>query len=144
MKKIWHQTLVLLSVIIIEGDMMMYLNTLLKEKNITVGQLSKISGVSLSTINDISSSKTSIEKCAVDTLFILAKTLNVIIYVLMGSGTDYRQSFEAFKSTICHQVHNMGDIDFIIMVLESGEIRRLLQEQWYRWEPVHTSNAKLF
>jgi len=44
---------------------------------------------------------------------------------------EYRMSFEAFKSTVCHQVKDMGDIEFIIDVLEKDKIRRLYEKKWY-------------
>ena len=42
-----------------------------------------------------------------------------------------RPSFEVFKSNICHQVKQKGDIDFIIDILTSDEIRILYDRQWY-------------
>lgn len=43
----------------------------------------------------------------------------------------YRSDFEIFKSTICHRLKDMGDIDFIIHTLTSGEIRTFYERQWY-------------
>jgi len=42
-----------------------------------------------------------------------------------------RPEFELYKSHICHRVKREGDLDFIINVLESGEIRELFDMQWY-------------
>ena len=36
----------------------------------------------------------------------------------MAQNVEYRSSFETFKSNICHQVKDMGDIDFIINTLD--------------------------
>ena len=44
---------------------------------------------------------------------------------------EYRKSFEVYKSDVCHTVKNKGDIDFIISTLESGNIRKFYQKQWY-------------
>jgi hypothetical protein len=44
---------------------------------------------------------------------------------------EKRPSFEIFKSTICHMVKDMGDIDFLIHILESGEIFRLRDKEWH-------------
>ena len=44
---------------------------------------------------------------------------------------EHRPSFENFKSTICHMVKDMGDLDFIIDTLESDKIRKLYQKRWY-------------
>ena len=43
----------------------------------------------------------------------------------------YRSNFEIFKSAICHRLKDMGDIDFIIHTLTSGEIRNFYERQWY-------------
>lgn len=44
---------------------------------------------------------------------------------------DHRCAFETFKSNICHHVKDMGDVDFMIHVLETDEIRKLYDKQWY-------------
>lgn len=44
---------------------------------------------------------------------------------------QHRSDFELFKSAICHRLKSMGDIDFIIDTLESGEIRTFYERQWY-------------
>ena len=104
----------------------------LKEKNMSMYRLSKESGVPQATINDICSGKADMEKCAVGTLYRLAKVLNVSIEdILESSREEYRSSFETFKSNTCHHVKDMGDIDFMIHVLESDEIRSLYEKHWY-------------
>jgi hypothetical protein len=45
--------------------------------------------------------------------------------------TKYRLGFEAFKSNICHMVRDMGDLDFVIYILESKEINVFWDKQWY-------------
>ena len=104
----------------------------LKEKNMSMYRLSKESGVPQATINDICSGKADMEKCAVGTVYRLAKVLNVSIEdILESSREEYRSSFETFKSNTCHHVKDMGDIDFMIHVLESDEIRSLYEKHWY-------------
>lgn len=44
---------------------------------------------------------------------------------------DYRENFETFKSNTCHQVKNLGDLDFIEDVLVSNRIRILYEKRWY-------------
>lgn len=46
-------------------------------------------------------------------------------------NTEYRSSFETFKSNTCHRVKDMGDIDFIIDTLERDMIRNLYKKMWY-------------
>ena len=49
----------------------------------------------------------------------------------MVQNSEYRSSFETFKSNICHHVKDMGDIDFIIDILENDVIRNLYRKMWY-------------
>ena len=109
----------------------MNINDFLQEKNITKYRLSKISGVPFTTISDISMGKAKIEKCAADTIYKLAKALDVTMEDLVADRLEYRKNFETFKSNICHMVNDMGDIDFIIDTLESDKIRKLYQKRWY-------------
>ncbi len=109
----------------------MNFNDLLIQKNISKYRLSKNSGVPFATISDISTGKAKIEKCSADTLYKLAKSLDVTMEDLIADSMEYRSSFETFKSNVCHRVHDRGDIDFIIDTLESDKIRKLYQKRWY-------------
>ncbi len=42
-----------------------------------------------------------------------------------------RPSFENFKSVICHRVHEMGDVPFVIDILERDSIRNCYNRQWF-------------
>ncbi len=44
---------------------------------------------------------------------------------------ERRTDFEIFKSNICHLVKEMGDLDFIIYILENDMVRKLYQKEWY-------------
>ena len=44
---------------------------------------------------------------------------------------EHRETFDIFKSNICHYVKDMGDLDFIIYVLKSNEIRKYFDQKWY-------------
>lgn len=114
----------------------MYLNDIMREKNISQYRLSKESGIAQATISDICSGKAKIEKCSADTLYRISKVLNVSMESLieqeMGQKSEtHRTSFEVFKSNVCHFVKDKGDIDFIIDTLTSDEIRSLYKRKWY-------------
>lgn len=115
----------------------MYLNDLLARKNISRYRLAKDSGVAQTTVIDICSGKTRIEKCSAETLYKIAKALDVSMESLVESeisvnkSTPRRSSFEIFKSNVCHLVKDKGDIDFIIETLENDEIRKLYDRSWY-------------
>lgn len=114
----------------------MYLNDIMREKNISQYRLSKESGVAQATISDICSGKAKIEKCSADTLYRISKVLNVSMESLIEQemkqkSETHRTSFEVFKSNVCHFVKYKGDIDFIIDTLTSDEIRSLYKRKWY-------------
>ena len=110
----------------------MLINEQLDKLQMTKYRLSKESGVPQATINDICSGKADIEKCAAGTLYKIAKVLGVSIENILESAKDsFRSSFEVFKSNTCHYVKDLGDLDFILSVLESDEIRNLYKKHWY-------------
>lgn len=115
----------------------MYLNDLLTEKKISRYRLAKDSGVPQTTVVDICSGKARIEKCSAETLYRIARVLDVPMESLIESEIvkkeppTRRSSFEVFKSNVCHLVKDKGDIDFIIDTLEADEIRRLYDRKWY-------------
>ncbi len=109
----------------------MLINDKLIEKNMTMYRLSKESGVPQATLNDICSGKTDLEKCAAGTLYKIAKVLNVSVEDILDSANIIRSEFETFKSNTCHYVKDMGDIDFMIDVLETDQISALYKKRWY-------------
>lgn len=48
-----------------------------------------------------------------------------------GASQSKRSSFEVFKSNICHLVKDKGDMDFIIDMLSTDEVRTLYNRRWY-------------
>lgn len=61
----------------------MELRSLLKERQLSVYQCAKESHVPYTTLSDIVKGKTRIEKCTAETLYKLAKTLNVTMEELL-------------------------------------------------------------
>ena len=115
----------------------MSLNEALAQKNITKYRLWKESGVPQATISDICTGKTKIEKCSAETIYRIAKVLDVSMESLVAPAVQHmdeerkRPSFDVFKSNICHQVKDLGDIPFIIQLLQSNQIRDLYEKKWY-------------
>ena len=110
----------------------MLVNEKLKKLDMTKYRLSKESGVPQATINDICSGKADVDKCSAGTLYRIAKVLGVSIEnILESAHTEERSSFETFKSNTCHHVKDMGDVDFMLSLLESDEIRKLYDRHWY-------------
>ena len=103
----------------------------LKQKNMSVYRLAKMSEVPYSTVNDICTGKAQLEKCSAETIYRLAQALDVSMEELLAPCFLKRSSFENFKSTVCHRVKELGDIDFIAETLESREIRAYYDRKWY-------------
>ena len=115
----------------------MNLNQALEQKNITKYRLWKESGVPQATISDICTGKTRIEKCSAETIYRIAKVLDVSMESLIAPAVQNvdeernRPSFEIFKSNTCHRVKDLGDIPFVIELLQTDQIRKLYDKKWY-------------
>jgi len=109
----------------------------LVEQNMTKYRLSRESGVPHTTVHDICSGKTRIEKCTAEVVYRIARVLTVPMEELVetalkgDAGMERRCQFDVYKSNVCHMVKDMGDLDFIIHILDTDEIRRLFQKRWY-------------
>lgn len=104
---------------------------LLKKQNITQYRLSKLSGIPYTTINDICSSRADIRKCSVDTVYKIAKALDVSMEEILQPYYIKRSDFELFKSNVCHKLKDMGDTEFLIGLLESKAIDEYYNRKWY-------------
>ena len=109
----------------------MRINEVLKDRKISMYRLAKSSEVPYATINDICSGKSKLEKCSAETVYRIAHALDLSMEDLLSPCMVKRSSFENFKSTVCHRVKEMGDIDFIIDTLESQEIETYYDRKWY-------------
>jgi len=122
---------------IISGVKALNINKILLRRGMTKYKLAKASGVPHTTINDICSGKTRIEKCSAETLYKLSKPLGVSMENLIeesikrGTEMEYRSTFDVFKSNVCHQVKDLGDLDFVICMFESDQIRKYFDKGWY-------------
>ena len=116
----------------------MKLAGLLREKQLSVYQCAKESSVPYTTLLDIVKGKTRIEKCTAETIYKLAKMLNVAMEELLAEcfkgneSTPDSRDFEIYKSNICHLVKDKGDIEFIIDTLKENKIRTYWERKWYR------------
>ena len=111
----------------------MSLEALLKANNCSMYRLAKDTGLSYSIINDLCSGKTKMSNCTVGVAYKIARHLHVSLDELVA---DYfhptpAADFELFKSNICHQVKDMGDLDFVIAALQEDRIRALYEQKRY-------------
>ncbi len=109
----------------------MTINDLIKQNKLSRYKLSKISSVPYSTITDICNGTASLEKCSAETVYRLADALNVSMEDLILPDVDKRGSFELFKSNVCHRLKMLGDLDFLIELIEKDDIRKYYLKKWY-------------
>ena len=107
------------------------INALMEEKAISKYRLAKISDIPYMTVSDICAGKTQLEKCSAETIYKLAKALDVSMEDLLTPYMEKRCSFDLFKSNVCHRVKEQSDITFLIDVLQNDEIRKYHKRKWY-------------
>lgn len=109
----------------------MKIKNILKEKNISIYQLSKLADVPYTTCNDIVNNKVGLEKCNAETVYKIAETLGVTMEELLRPYLIKRCGFENFKSAVCHRLKELGDIDFLIDTYESKDIELYQEKEWW-------------
>lgn len=107
------------------------LSAYMEQNRISKYRLSKNSGIPYTTLTDILSGKAKLEKCSAETVYKLSKELHISMEELLAPCFEVRHSFELFKSNVCHRLKELGDIDFIMEVLEKNDIRDYYQRKWY-------------
>ena len=75
----------------------MMIEDLLARRGMTKYRLAVLSGVPHATLNDICSGKTKLEKCSAETVYKLAKTLNVPMELLTEEGIRQSQREQAYE-----------------------------------------------
>lgn len=104
---------------------------LLNNKKISIYRLAKESGIAYATINDICNGKTRLEKCSAETIYRIAKVLDVSMESIIEPCLVEREDFELFKSNTCHRLKELGDIQFVIELLEKDYIQEYYRRKWY-------------
>ncbi|MGN0106965.1 MAG: transcriptional regulator [Hominilimicola sp.] len=75
----------------------MSINEILENKGMTKYRLAKLSGIPNATLSELCSGKTSIEKCSAETLYKIAKVLNVFMESLLDermTALERERSYE--------------------------------------------------
>lgn len=109
----------------------MIINELMDAKKITQYRLAKESGIAYTTVNDICNGKSQLAKCSAETVYRIAKVLGVSMESLVEPFFDKRIDFELFKSNACHELKQLGAIEFIIRLLEQDSIRKFYNKKWF-------------
>ncbi len=111
----------------------MELTRLLERRNITKYHLSKISDVPQTTILDICSNKSKLEKCSGITLFKIASALNISVDDFFTKEVDNisPKEFGVFKSSVAHEYKNENHVDLVKRIADSNEIETLFKTKQY-------------
>lgn len=109
----------------------MLFHNVLKKRNISLYRLSKDSSIPYSTLRDLYTEKTSLSKASAEIIYKISKVLDISMEELLSSYMKSRPSFENFKSEVCHNLKRMGDLPFIIELLQSNQIREYFDDEWY-------------
>lgn len=75
----------------------MSINEILTNSNMTKYRVAKLSGIPHATLNDLCNGKTHIEKCSGETLYRLAKALDVSIEMLLESAMEQKLQQERLE-----------------------------------------------
>ncbi len=103
----------------------------LEQSQMNKHQLSKRSGVPYTTLCDICTGKTPLNKCSAETIFKLSRATGISCDDIIASAC-VSPDFENYKSNICHEVKNKGEIQFIADTLKSGQIQRYFDQLKYK------------
>ena len=109
----------------------MLLSYYLKKKDMSLYRLSKETSIPYSTLRDLYMNKTPLSKASGEVIYKISSVLDVPMEELLSTYMKSRPPFENFKSETCQRLKEMGDIPFIIDLLESDLIHEYYNDQWY-------------
>lgn len=109
----------------------MIVNILIEKKKITKYKLSQMTEIPYTTINDICNKKTDLKNCSAINVYKIAKALEVTVEELIEPSIEIRIDFDLFKSNVCHQVKEMGDLEFVSNLLTNNQIREYEKKKWF-------------
>lgn len=107
------------------------LKDLLKQKNMSIYKLSKVSGIPYATLNDLVSEKSNIKNCSAGNVYKIAQALGVTMESLLETSMIQRCDFELFKSNVCHRLKRLGDKAFIAETLKTNVVQMYFDKKWY-------------
>ena len=99
----------------------MYIKQYLEDKSISIYKVANNASVAYPTVFNIVNGKVDILNCALGIVKKIADALNLTIDELF-TLCDKNLTFNLFRGEQCHLVKRMGEIDYIINLLESKKI----------------------
>lgn len=117
------------------GDLFAMLSVLLSEKNISLYRLEKESRVCHATLSDLYNERTDIEKCSSLLVHRIAKAMDISmddLYDFLSyqdlSLITYSDSFDLFKSNICHELKELQYKRFLQKHLLNNSVEKYFNE----------------
>ena len=108
------------------------LRRVIKERNLSVYECARKSGIPYMTLSDLVNHKTDLKKCSVDTLYRLCKTLNLSMDLVVESFYNSPiTDFEAFRSSVCHSLKSKGELPFLLEIIKNDDVRKKWNEDKY-------------
>lgn len=112
------------------------LRLILKQKNMSLYKLEKSSMVSHATLSDLYNEKTNVDKCSCSLLYSLSKALDIDMDTLYQQLTyqdlsylSYSESFDLYKSHLCHELKYEGYEAFLNKYVSTDEINTLYKRK---------------
>ena len=109
----------------------MAFSDLLRERQLSVSALSRISNVPASLISDLNRGQASLFDLSGQILFDLSQALGMTIEQLLQREKLLRPRFENFRKDCKKRLRVLGDHDFITDVIDSGDIEFYIGHKWY-------------
>ena len=101
----------------------------------SVYKLEKASNVSHATLNDLYNERTNVEKCSSSLIHGIAKVLNISmdkLYAILSyndlSLIAYNDSFDLFKSNVCHELSDLDYKAFLKKHLSNNTVEKYYKE----------------
>ena len=106
------------------------LKDLLKEKNISLYKLAQLTNLPYSTLHDLMNNKKKIEDCAVRMVKAISDALNITMDEVYNYCKTYTYvDFEIFTSNLQHELKNLGDKQFLKMMIEEDVINQYWRQE---------------
>ncbi len=109
----------------------MLLKDYVNRKNVSLYRISKDTQIPYTTLRDLYTEKTPLPKASGEVIYKISTYLNVPMEEMLTSYMRIRPAFENFKSETCQKLKAMGDIPFIVELLESDRIHEYYNDEWF-------------
>ena len=111
------------------------LKVLLEEKNVSMYKLEQKSKISHATMSDLCNEKTKAENCSSSLIHSIASALDMSmdeLYMILTyqdlSLLAFNDSFDLFKSNICHELKDLDYLSFLKKYLSNNYVLELFKE----------------